>query len=45
MRHFFWNCFAVTGSVDAYLLYKDAEALANDSANEMPDGQDEGEET
>ncbi|MBN2908532.1 YqzL family protein [Polycladomyces sp. WAk] len=45
MREFFWNCFAVTGSVDAYLLYKDAEALANDSAEETPDDRDEEEIT
>ncbi|MDR6225038.1 YqzL family protein [Desmospora profundinema] len=23
MRDFSWNCFTVTGSIDAYLLYKD----------------------
>jgi hypothetical protein len=28
LRKFSWNCFRVTGSIDAYLLYKDLEALA-----------------
>ncbi|GGA36322.1 hypothetical protein GCM10007416_06510 [Kroppenstedtia guangzhouensis] len=28
MRNFSWNCFAVTGNIDAYLLYKDTETLA-----------------
>lgn len=25
MRDFSWKCFAVTGDVDAYLLYKDMQ--------------------
>jgi YqzL-like protein len=45
LRYFFWKCFAVTGSVDAYLLYKDVVALANDSAEERPDDREEEEET
>jgi hypothetical protein len=28
MRNFSWSCFQVTGSIDAYLLYKEMEALA-----------------
>ncbi|OYD07676.1 YqzL family protein [Paludifilum halophilum] len=28
MRSFSWNCFAMTGNIDAYLLYKDTEALS-----------------
>lgn len=28
LRNFSWNCFAVTGNIDAYLLYKDTETLA-----------------
>ncbi|MFC4076726.1 YqzL family protein [Salinithrix halophila] len=27
MRSFSWNCFAVTGNIDAYLLFKDAESV------------------
>ncbi|MXQ53626.1 YqzL family protein [Shimazuella alba] len=27
MRNFSWSCFQVTGSIDAYLLYKDMEAI------------------
>ncbi|WP_073153479.1 YqzL family protein [Seinonella peptonophila] len=27
MRNFSWECFQVTGSIDAYLLYKDLEEL------------------
>lgn len=27
MREFLWNVFAMTGDVDAYLLYKQAEQI------------------
>jgi hypothetical protein len=27
VRNFSWSCFQVTGSIDAYLLYKDMEAI------------------
>jgi hypothetical protein len=27
LRNFLWDCFQVTGSIDAYLLYKDMETL------------------
>lgn len=27
MRNFSWGCFQVTGSIDAYLLFKDMEGL------------------
>jgi hypothetical protein len=27
VRNFSWSCFQVTGSIDAYLLYKDVEAI------------------
>ncbi|MGA8943104.1 MAG: YqzL family protein [Thermoactinomyces sp.] len=29
MRNFVWSCFQVTGSIDAYLLYKSLEAVQN----------------
>lgn len=35
MRNFLWNCFQVTGSVDAYLLYRDLEK------KEFTDGKDQ----
>nr|WP_142504774.1 YqzL family protein [Melghirimyces algeriensis] len=30
MRNFSWNCFAVTGSIDAYLLFKETEMIFTD---------------
>lgn len=29
MKNFSWNCFQVTGSIDAYLLFKDLEELVD----------------
>ncbi|MCS1350477.1 YqzL family protein [Mechercharimyces sp. CAU 1602] len=44
MRNFSWSVFAVTGSVDAYLLYRDADALRQeDEADEDEPERDEGE--
>ncbi|MBD1371172.1 YqzL family protein [Hazenella sp. IB182357] len=40
MLHFSWNCFEVTGDLDAYLLYKDIESytkLRDDLNNGMED--------
>ncbi|MEW9031556.1 MAG: YqzL family protein [Planifilum fimeticola] len=34
MRNFYWNVFAVTGSIDAYLMYKEVDGDENDSADE-----------
>lgn len=45
MRAFSWQYFKLTGDVDAYLLYKDAENGTDDSedepAPELEDGPDE----
>lgn len=42
MRDFSWNCFQVTGSVDAYLLFKDLEGVVFDYWHEKE--QEQGEE-
>lgn len=34
MRDFLWNYFSLTGAIDAYLLYKEHEALVNSSDQE-----------
>lgn len=36
MRNLYWNVFAVTGSIDAYLMYKgiDEIKIVDDSADE-----------
>ena len=34
MRNFYWNVFAVTGSIDAYLMYKEVDGIKDDSADE-----------
>ncbi|WP_082050598.1 YqzL family protein [Risungbinella massiliensis] len=44
MRNFSWNCFRVTGSIDAYLLFKDLEALTGGLDNERERVEDEEEE-
>ncbi|QKG84935.1 YqzL family protein [Kroppenstedtia pulmonis] len=36
MRSFSWNCFTVTGSVDAYLLFKVAEAVMDQPERRLP---------
>ncbi|WP_108021367.1 YqzL family protein [Melghirimyces profundicolus] len=43
MRNFSWNCFAVTGSIDAYLLFKDTEMLSED--REEKNGQEQKEKS
>ncbi len=40
MRNFIWSCFQVTGSIDAYLLYKDLEAN-RDTEERAKDERDE----
>ncbi|SEN04675.1 YqzL family protein [Lihuaxuella thermophila] len=42
MRNFAWSCFTVTGSIDAYLLYKEFEAIQG--RGESPDQEGEEEE-
>lgn len=34
MRDFSWRCFAATGAIDAYLLYKEHEAITNQKVSE-----------
>ncbi|GGE14710.1 hypothetical protein GCM10011571_15240 [Marinithermofilum abyssi] len=41
MRNFSWNCFAVTGSIDAYLLFKDAEAHSRSDAESAERGEED----
>ncbi|WP_131924142.1 YqzL family protein [Hazenella coriacea] len=33
MRNFVWSCFQVTGSIEAYLLYKECEAISRHECN------------
>lgn len=40
MKNFSWNCFQVTGSIDAYLLLKDLEEQV-DRWNEKENEQEE----
>ncbi|WP_093228908.1 YqzL family protein [Thermoflavimicrobium dichotomicum] len=41
MRNFIWSCFEVTGSIEAYLLYKDMEALERKNSQEGFDEEEE----
>lgn len=34
MRNFYWNVFAVTGSIDAYLMYKEVDGMEDVPADE-----------
>lgn len=34
MRNFYWNVFAVTGSIDAYLMYKGVDEDLDNSTDE-----------
>ncbi|MBA4542626.1 MULTISPECIES: YqzL family protein [Thermoactinomyces] len=42
MRNFVWNCFQVTGSIDAYLLFKELQTL--EDVAERAEQEEEGEE-
>ncbi|MBA4600748.1 YqzL family protein [Thermoactinomyces mirandus] len=44
MRNFVWSCFQVTGSIDAYLLYKNLEAIheSEEQAKEELDEEESG---
>ncbi|MCH5583881.1 YqzL family protein [Shimazuella sp. AN120528] len=44
MRNFSWSCFQVTGSIDAYLLYKDIEALTVEQDEEQLEDEKQKEE-
>jgi hypothetical protein len=42
MRNFTWNCFRQTGSIEAFLLYKELEAFAQETADtEEPEEEEE----
>jgi hypothetical protein len=44
LRNFSWSCFQVTGSIDAYLLYKDVEALTLDPDDKQLEDKEQNEE-
>ncbi|WP_083964013.1 YqzL family protein [Shimazuella kribbensis] len=44
MRNFSWSCFQVTGSIDAYLLYKDVEALTVEQEDQQLEDIEQNEE-
>jgi YqzL-like protein len=39
LRNFYWNVFAVTGSIDAYLMYKGVDEIVDDSDDEIREEQ------
>ncbi|WP_084165294.1 YqzL family protein [Paenibacillus massiliensis] len=41
MRDFSWQYFTMTGDVDAYLLYKHAQAIEQDAVDAELDEEDE----
>lgn len=41
MRNFYWNVFAVTGSIDAYLMYKGVDGFVDDSGDDDREEDDE----
>jgi hypothetical protein len=44
LRNFSWSCFQVTGSIDAYLLFKDIEAITADQHLEQLEEVEQSEE-
>jgi hypothetical protein len=40
LRNFYWNVFAVTGSIDAYLMYKEVDGIKDDSAKDREEEHD-----
>jgi hypothetical protein len=44
LRNFSWSCFQVTGSIDAYLLYKDVEALTIEQEDQQLEDVEQNEE-
>jgi hypothetical protein len=44
VRNFSWSCFQVTGSIDAYLLYKDMEAITVKKEDEQLEDVEQNEE-
>ncbi|SFS81992.1 YqzL family protein [Marininema halotolerans] len=40
MRNFSWNCFEMTGDIDAYLLFKDADLLSQVEEAEVTLGEE-----
>jgi hypothetical protein len=44
LRNFSWSCFQVTGSIDAYLLYKDVEALTVEQEDQQLEDVEQNEE-
>jgi hypothetical protein len=45
LRNFSWSCFQVTGSIDAYLLYKDIEALTVEQEEDQLEDVEQNKET
>ncbi|SFX66686.1 YqzL-like protein [Thermoactinomyces sp. DSM 45891] len=41
MRNFSWHCFSTTGDIEAYLLYKECEALAGGCDQRLVEDEEE----